>query len=255
MSHTQPISAYRPRLSDEICRRFINETSGSPWNNVASDEVWLAQPETLAPSAVMLCSIASEPPLLDGEFHDLCWQRASPVRLRNEAEHRQTRQPFAEGDELPPGANVRLAYDARFLYVAAEVPRDSELPSDPPHLPGRTHDADLADFDRLNFSFDVDRDYATHYQIDVDQRGWTTDACWENRGWNCQRYIAAVTDEKHWRIEMAIPFSELVAHSPASGDTWGTAIARVMPTIGVESWTLPCGSRPRAEGFGLLRFE
>ena len=148
--------------------------------------------------------------MLDGEFDDHCWQRASVVRLRNEAEHRQTKQPFVEGDDPTPRATVRLTYDGGYLYVAAEVPRDPELPADPPHLPGRTHDADLAGFDRLNLSIDVDRDYATWYQIDVDQRGWTADACWENRAWNCQRYIAAVADEHNWRIEMAIPFSELV---------------------------------------------
>lgn len=245
----------RSRQADDIYRQFVNETAGGAWNDVATRELWLAQPATVPPTAVVRCSRSPSPPMLDGDFNDPCWHQASIVRLRNEAEHRQKKQPFAEGDDPSPRATVRLAYDAGFLYVAAEVPRDPELPSDPPHLPGRTHDAELSDFDRLQFTFDVDRDYATWYQINVDQRGWTSDACWENRLWNCQRYIAAVAEDDKWKIEMAIPFSELVARPPASGDTWATAISRVMPTIGVESWTHPGGSQPRPEGFGLLRFE
>jgi hypothetical protein len=62
-------------------------------------------------------------------------------------------------------------------------------------------------------------------------------------------------DDREWRVEMAIPFEPLVASSPVSGDTWAAGISRVTPTVGVESWTHPGGSRPRPEGFGLLRFE
>ena len=243
------------RAADEIYRRFINETSGGPWNNVAVGELWLTQPTTVGPDAVVRCSRAGTPPVLDGSFDDPCWMQSSVVQLKNEAEHRQTKQPFVDENVDAHRAAVRLAYDARFLYVAASIPRDPSLPSDKPHLPGRTHDADLSEYDRLNFAFDVDRDYTTFYQIDVDQRGWTFDACWENAGWNSQRYIAAISDDREWRIEIAIPFDELVPEAPASGETWAAAITRIMPTIGVESWSSPSGSHPRPEGFGLLHFE
>ncbi len=244
-----------PGKADEVYRRFLSETADGPWNRIAAGELWLTQPSAIAARPTAVCRRAASPPVLDGVLDDACWQRATAVSLHNEAEHRQMTGPVTDEPVEINRPSVRWAYDEGFVYIAARVPRDTSLPPDRPQLPGRTHDADLSRHDRLSFAIDTDRDYATFYEIEVDQRGWSADACWENRAWNCRRFIAAKGDDREWRIEMAIPFQELVRSPPRSGETWAVGIARVMPTIGVESWTHPAGSRPRPEGFGLLRFE
>jgi photosystem II stability/assembly factor-like uncharacterized protein len=244
----------RPRQADAIVTSFLSDTAAAgPWNRVAAGEVWLVQPATAAPGKVALCHRTSQAPYLDGQLDDPCWQKAIKVPLRSEADHRRTGS-LGEGD-VAAGTYVQLAYDDRFLYLAARLPRAAGLDSAPVEQPGRTDDADLRGQDRLSLQLDVDRDYATYYRIDVDQRGWTADACWDNDTWNAQRYIAATDHSDRWLLEMAIPFAELVPQPPQSGETWAAGLVRILPTIGVESWSLPAGSRPMPQGFALLRFE
>ena len=119
----------------------------------------------------------------------------------------------------------------------------------------RSDDAELSGQDRLSLHLDVDRDYATCYRFDVDQRGWTADACWDNAAWNAQRFIAVAGLSNEWLLEMAIPFGELVPQPPQPGETWAAGVVRILPTAGVESWSMPAGTTPQPQGFGLLRFE
>ena len=145
--------------------------------------------------------------------------------------------------------------DKEFLYIAASIPRAEHVPADGVQIGGRAHDADLSLYDRLAIAIDVDRDYATWYTLEVDQRGWTRDACWHDLGWDPKWYVAAEADENRWRIEAAIPFKELVPASPAPGTTWAIGIVRTMPAVGLQGWPEAAGSKPKPESFGLLRFE
>jgi hypothetical protein len=84
-----------------------------------------------------------------------------------------------------------FCYDREFLYLAASIPRAEYVSADGVETGGRQHDADLSGHDRLAISLDVDRDYATWYTLEVDQRGWTRDQCWDDQGWNPKWYVAA----------------------------------------------------------------
>ena len=148
-----------------------------------------------------------------------------------------------------------FCHDQEFLYVAASVPRAEHVSTGGVQLGGREHDADLSLFDRLSIAIDVDRDYATWYTLEVDQRGWTSEQCWDDKGWDPKWYVAADADEKHWRIEAAIPMAELVPESPNPGVTWAVGIVRTMPAVGVQGWPEASGSKPRPEAFGLIRLE
>ena len=148
-----------------------------------------------------------------------------------------------------------LSYDDAYLYVAASVPRCPSTPSADVIYAGRKHDADLRTFDRLQFAFDIDRDYATWYRFDVDQRGSTRESLWEDNRWNPEWFVAAESDDQHWRIEVAIPFEELVGTAPTQGTMWAVGIARVIPTEAVQTWTHPAGLSPRGETFGLVQFD
>jgi hypothetical protein len=157
----------------------------------------------------------------------------------------------------PPGADaiVMLSYDERYLYLAASVPRDPDVRDDPDQQPGRVYDADLATFDRLMLTLDVDRDYATWYRFDIDQRGWTRDAVWDDQRWNPRWHVAADSDNRVWRIEAAIPMEELVPVPPTGGTVWAGSITRITPGRELQSWTSSPSLTPRPETFGLIQFD
>ena len=64
--------------------------------------------------------------------------------------------------------------------------------------------------DRVAVRLDVDRDYTTAFELAVDHRGWTHDACWNDATWNPTWFVAAAADESTWTVEAAIPLAELV---------------------------------------------
>ena len=253
-----PVAAFErslkhPRESDAIINSYLSDNSDRPWNRIAAGEVWILQPATAPPGKVALCHRTQQAPYLDGLLNDPCWQQTLQIPLKDEAEHEQ--MPHGLSDDEGTTSFAQLAYDDRFLYIAARLPRVSGVEVAAVKQPGRTDDADLTGQDRLSLQFDVDRDYATFYRIDIDQRGWTADACWENESWNGERFIAVTGDSGEWRMEMAILLGELVAQLPQPGDTWAGGIVRIMPTVGIASWTKDAGSASQPQSFGLIRFE
>jgi len=228
--------------ADAIHRNFDRADTQGSWQAVAATELWMLAPHSLPPKKLALCRKAAERPLLDGVLSDACWQKADEIRL-------------ASSEESEPYAFVMLAYDASYLYLAASVPRQKGVRDDRPTLAGRRHDADLLDFDRLGLFLDIDRDWATYYALEVDQRGWTTDRCWENRSWNPKWHVAAVADGKRWRIEAAIPFRELAPRAPTKNNVWGLGLLRTIPAYRHEGWPTAAGNSSRPETFGLLKFD
>ena len=148
-----------------------------------------------------------------------------------------------------------LMYDDRFLYVGASLPRVEGQSNDQPQQAGRTHDADLGLHDHLSLQFDMDRDYNTFYRFEVDQRGATSDACWDSLGWNPKWYVASYGDDQVWRFEAAIPWEELAASPPTPGTCWAAGMTRVLPSVGLQGWNYPLSETPAPQTFGLLRFE
>ena len=150
---------------------------------------------------------------------------------------------------------LMLAYDREFLYVAMRVPREAGPPQDPPLTTGRQHDADLSRHDRVSIRLDIDRDYSTWYEFQVDQRGWTAESCWEDRRWNPTWYVAAERDETDWRVEAAIPWKDLSPTPPQPSTIYGLSVLRTTPSVGLQSWTHPATAKTQPASFGLLKFE
>ena len=159
----------------------------------------------------------------------------------------------ADTEKSPP--LVMMAHDDRFLYLAGSVPRHGTAPLDPVQMKGRTHDADLKDYDRITIRLDTDRDYSTWYTLEIDQRGWTRDACHDDTDWNPKWFVAADGDERRWRFEAAIPLKELVSRVPQSNTTWAISVTRTIPSVRAEGWTSPVSSVARPDAFGFMRFE
>ncbi len=251
--------------SDEIYRRFTND-SDPLWQRTAQGEAWILGGPVQSPKPVTRCRRVQVPPVLDGVLSDICWQEAQDMELTppgsaaadgyvgsrgiDDAGALTDRGPHQEEQAI-----VMLAYDSRYLYFAASLPRAPELPADPPERAGRTYDADLDGYDQISLQIDIDRDYATYYRLDVDSRGRTRDACWIDQKWDPKWYVANDSEPRRWTVEAAIPLEELAPAPPGRGQTWAVAVVRTMPTIGVESWTHPAGSVPRPVSFGLLRFD
>ncbi|HTI51599.1 MAG TPA: YCF48-related protein [Planctomycetaceae bacterium] len=235
--------------SDEIYRRFLQQESTSAWFRPAELEMWLTRPIAPPGGPATECVRASRRPMLDGVLSDPCWQEAAEMTLAKDGIAGKGRTTDSDG------ALAMLCYDDEYLYLAASVPRAAGVRPDGP-VSERRYDDDLTDFDRMTFYLDTDRDRVTYFSFTVDQRGCTNEACWQDRTWNPQGCAVKVdADERQWRLEAAIPFSELSSRPPVRGAAWGVGVVRTIPAVGWQSWTQPAGDKPRPETFGLVRFD
>lgn len=216
------------------------------WSDVFRREIWLTQHDPEVPEGIISCFSTRSKPILDGVLSDDCWQDVREWTLS----HRSTSD--MPEDRLPM---MMMAYDDEYLYLAASVPRLAGQSNDPPHLSGRTHDADLRRHDRLTFLLDTDRDYQTWYEFHVDQRGWTAESFWHGDQYDPQWFVAADGDETQWRIELAIPWGELTAKPPTPGTAWGFTVQRTAPTVGKHTWTPVSNATPAGASLGIVRFE
>jgi hypothetical protein len=215
------------------------------WRQAALVERWLVEPTELPPGKPMVdCKLLQqEVPHLDGRLDDPMWGTAQPIAI-GATDNR--------GRPTPDVAHVRVARDLEYLYVAIECPRLGGVEYAGNSAP-RTRDADLRRFDRVTLAIDKDRDYGTAFELSVDCRGWTHDACWGDRSWNPKWYVAHDLDETHWRAEIAIPWEELANPAPAVRDTWALSVSRHTPSGQETTWS--GSSRGTPEGFGLLIFR
>lgn len=236
------------QLSDSLIRKLVQTTSNanSPLNELAAGELWLAQPTPDAPQVFGTCQLTNTRPMLDGVLGDECWQGAKEMRLTS------TDDALAEFNGSYPF--ILMSGDDQFLYVAASLPRSPDGSQDGPQYKGRQHDADLTGFDRLAINLDVNRDYATSYTIQIDQRGHVSESCWEDSTWNPKLFVAVAGDAEHWRLEVAIPVAELVSAPPRRGTAWAVSFVRTMPCVGQESWP---AARPEStlQRAGLVQFK
>ncbi|MEZ5949853.1 MAG: hypothetical protein R3C12_11680 [Planctomycetaceae bacterium] len=200
--------------------------------------------------AVSPCYAVSQAPYLDGLLSDECWQQADEIRLRVASRF------SAAGLESLERPIVMLGYDAEYFYLAGSFPRHPALPVELPRREGRRHDADLTGQDRLQIAIDLDRDYQSSLVLEVDQRGFTRDTCWLDAGWDPEWFVACQGDERHWRVELAIPLAELSRERPVrANETWGLSVSRILPGIGVQSWGEQQGDVPERASFGVLQFR
>lgn len=209
--------------------QLIQTDTKSPLTQLISKETLLAEATNEpAPTQFAVCRRTATRPHLDGLLSDDCWRTAKEIRLAADR-----RSPTEFNGSYP---FVMLSYDDQHLYIGASLPRAEGTPSDGPQYGGRKHDADLTGFDRLTLAFDTNRDLATSYQIHIDQRGQLAEQCWEDPRWNPRLFVAVHAEPSHWRLEMAVPFAELVANAPKSASIWALSIRRTIPLTGIESW-------------------
>ena len=201
----------------------------------------------------------TERPFLDGRLTDSIWENAEEILLRSAGGRRGLRGQDADGDS---GINAEdesvrsfgmLAWDEQFLYIAARLEKTPSQNNPVELAAARSHDAKHGDKDRFEIELDTDRDYVTSFQLTVDESGQTSDRCWMLTRWNPQWYVAVDSDETAWRIEAAIPFSELASRAAKPGDLWTVRMRRILPGI-LEHSSMSAESVASSGKTGVVRF-
>ncbi len=214
-----------------------------PWADAARSERWMRDRQGAPPKPVVLSIKTPSPPHLDGVLDDAVWRTSMPIALQNLQR--------VDGDDWQTRAWV--AHDQRFLYFAISCYSNSG--ESPAALRPRSRDMDLSAQDQVHLTIDLDRDYTTYYHLAVDRRGCVFDACWGDRTWDPNWYVASQSDKHGYRIEAAIPISELTDTMPMNDTVWAFNAVRVVPGQRVMAWSRPAGLAPRPEGMGYLLFR
>jgi hypothetical protein len=229
--------------SNDGMKALSRLVSAGPWHDAAQAELWLTDRSLPTPRRLARARYTEARPFLDGKFDDPCWQDTKPLMLTN-----------AVGDTAKAYATEAMfAYDQEFLYVALKCKHPAGQRVEP--VKKRSRDADLDAFDRVSLLIDIDRDHATYYHLEVDQRGCVRDSCSGDRSWNPRWFVAVHSTEDCWQIEAAIPLSELTGERITQQTAWAFNVVRILPGRGVQSWSQPADVQPRPEGLSLLLFQ
>lgn len=186
-------------------------------------------------------------PFLDATLIDEVWEEANEIPLVTISRSRLN---------TDPGCLIMLAWDDDHVYISGRVDKVSGRSYDDDKTQDRNYDATHGIRDRVEFSFDIDRDYTTAFHFTIDESGQTSERCWRSRGWNPEWFVAADADETSWRFEIAIPQEQLVSQPLKPGALWAMRIVRTVPGVLQQSLKDPeTETAPTdAVGHGLLRF-
>jgi hypothetical protein len=259
------------RISESILRKHVSADPADQVGLRASAELWVTQPVDEMPKNLGYCTWATIRPRLDGVLGDECWVEARELLLSpgDRSSQQLNADPIIVNKAAYP--SVMLSHDDQFLYIAATLPRDSKskflsrVEAERGNLSsantqptvqfeGRTHDADLTGFDRLEISLDTDRDYSTAYEIEIDERGQVRESCWEDTTWNPEMWVHVDSEPTRWRIEMAIPFNALGPSAPKRQAAWAVSIVRTIPATGWQAWPKSAVDG-HGESKGLVQFR
>jgi photosystem II stability/assembly factor-like uncharacterized protein len=193
-----------PDAANQYLESLTIRAPGEAWQQCGMAERWVADTTKPAPTKPrVVCRFTGAKPKLDGKLDEGMWQAPGLALSTSESEKN----------------TVIFANDEGYLYVGVKCVKNSKL-SYATDGRARTYDADLSGQDRVRLLLDVDRDYTTYFDLTVDHRGWTNDACWQDKSWNPKWFVAAGGDAGVWTCEVAIPWSELTADPPKIGGAW-----------------------------------
>lgn len=218
------------------------DASDATWRSCAAAELWLAGRRGECPKPLWQSRRATAKPLLDGKLDEPLWKDQRPITLTSRLK-----------DDANFPAVAYCGYDDEFLYLAIHCGAPAALPKLQPRA--RRRDEDLSGRDRLRLCIDLDRDYTSYYQFEIDDRGHTAESCFGDATWNPRWFVAVDRGESSWTCEIAIPLAELTSE-PINGDTaWAIGLQRTIPGHGFQSWQPQATTETLPQGFGLLMFE
>ncbi len=224
---------------------FISTAPTGPWKQNALAELWIMERRGNPPKNVYTCKFTDFKPILDGKLNDECWKSAKAVKLVDWS-GLSAKENYTE---------FKTLYDSEFLYISAIC--TSKIPNIVKNKASPTRDLSLKSKDQIFFQIDLDRDYTTCYQFQIDSLGNVIDDCWGDLSWNPKWFFATENTETGWTFEAAIPMG-MISSSPAtSGKSWALNFGRIIQNQGVQTWSSPAKlpeSNDTLEGMGLMFF-
>jgi hypothetical protein len=167
-----------------------------------------------------------------GELNDAVWQAAEPITQFLQRDPK-------EGAEPSFKTEARVAYDATALYIAVQA-----FDPEPQRIVGiRTRRDEDSPSDWIRVVVDSFHDRRSGYEFAVNPAGVKQDSYWYNdtnndEGWDAVWDVAVSRNERGWRAEFKIPFSQL-RYRPADAATFGLAIIRRVGRLNETStWPL-----------------
>jgi len=158
----------------------------------------------------------TQPPKLDGVLDDDCWRTAA------------WQSGFRRLADLtkPAAQDTRFALlcDEQFLYLAAEMtePTPRSLVAK-----GKRRDARIYRDDCIQVFIDPVRNDSDYFCFSCNSLGTLRDNKKLTPAWNSDARVAAHVAEASWRLELAVPLSDLEMTPAAVGKPWGVNVARV----------------------------
>lgn len=224
---------------------FISSAPPGPWKQNALAELWILERRGTPPKEVFTCKLTNTKPKLDGKLNDECWKNTKAVKLVDWA-GMSSKENYTE---------FKALYDSEFVYISAICSSKNLTAIKNKSTP--TRDLPLKSQDRIFFQVDLDRDYTTCYQFQIDSFGNVIDDCWGDLSWNPKWFFAIDNSETGWTFEAAIPMG-IISSSPAtSGKSWAINFGRIIQNQGVQTWSSPAKipeSNDTLEGLGIMFF-
>ncbi len=216
------------------------------WSQMAEQELALATNHTSHLRWKIEATAASQPPLLDGQLDDACWNTA-PAMLLTTLNDAQAAAP-------QPDTMLRWSYDRDYLYVCISSPHQPGSAA-PNVVQQRGYDADLSDVDHVHLLLDTDRDYCTAVELAIAADGRTYDRCCGDAQYNPKWHVCVQTNANNWTAEMAIALNELTTRTNVAGEAWAVSARRLHPTGTSQSWSQLRSHSPYLHASGLLIFR
>ena len=236
----------RSRQGETFMRRLLNLSQSNPWCRKAQWELSLGRGNVQVDAPIVEANYRQEKPILDGKLDDVIWQTGKPVDFQAGT--------ISQEKGAPPAAML-VGFDDDYLYLAIRCMKAKNFPYEPSSDDPRPRDADLQGSDRVRIFLDIDRDYATAYELTVDYRGMTSDGVAGNTTWDPEWYVASRRDQSTWTIEAAIPLGELTGDLIKPGTSWAFGAQRIIVGQGTEAWPKSAKYEIEPSDFGLLQFR
>lgn len=172
---------------------------------------------------------------VDGDLSEDVWQSAPMITGFRQREPN-------EGAQATFETEARVAYDSNAIYIAVQA-----IDPEPSRIVGiRTRRDEGSPSDWIRVMIDSFHDRRTAYEFAVNPAGVKSDTYWFNdgnndQGWDAVWEVGVSRNERGWRAEFRVPFSQLRFH-PAADATFGFAVVRQIGRLN-ETTTWPLLAR------------
>ena len=196
----------------------------------------------LPTNGIPVLSWTTDPPYLDGKADEAFWQSATQIELRD---------PWAT--EATRKTTIKFARDNQFLYLFSFAPGTPTTQTSKE----KQRDSIKPESDQIKLRIDLDRDYASWFEIGWSATGESCDALNDMLRWNPTWYRETSNDDKSWSTEIAIPLEQLVVSGDAvrknwTNEVWAFNAIRTIPGIATHSLAPSISDRATADDWFLL---